>query len=249
MANHADRAGNLLERGADLAENPDIAVAHRGAARRKQVVALQGYDRDPAFLGNIDEPLGLRPGEQRLQPHRHRRAHGLKLADVLDADAAQHGIDRFGGAREREPEGDEQPEEHGQQDAADHPERYIARQWIALVLDTPPMRGKLALELAAVLPDQPIELVAHRRDLCGTVRLDLVLALESQRQAQVHHLEEVDVGGHVGFEAVENLEEFLATPGLFVERDQQRGGAPDALTSPGRAQHRLVQRGAQGITG
>ena len=109
------------------------------------------------------------------------------------------------------------------------------------------MRRQLARDVAAQLADLPVQAVADRLQFEHAARQHAVLALEAERQADVHQLEHGQVLDRIARQVFEQLEELLATEGLVVEGRQQAHLRPGTLVAPGRGHHRLVDHGAQHV--
>ena len=76
---------------------------------------------------------------------------------------------------------------------------------------------------------------------------DEILAAETECQAEIHHLDQIDMADHVLGQAIEDDEELLTAIGFAVEGDQQGLPAPAGLLAPRRIQHRLVDHRAEHI--
>ncbi len=77
--------------------------------------------------------------------------------------------------------------------------------------------------------------------------LNAVLPLQPHGHAQIHELEQIEIGRGLLQETVEDLEKLLAAPALIVKDVEQRLIRPDALAAPGRVQDGLVEQRAQGV--
>jgi hypothetical protein len=109
------------------------------------------------------------------------------------------------------------------------------------------VRRELGLDRGPVLGDQVGEALAHRVELRAAVVDHAVAALEAERQHAVDQLQQLAVRGHVLRELGQQLEHFLAAPGLVVELHEQALLVPAGLHAPGRVGHRLVERRAQHV--
>src|SRR5207248_8115857 len=76
---------------------------------------------------------------------------------------------------------------------------------------------------------------------------ELELAGEAERDAQVLKLYQIDAQCRLLRDAFEHLEELLTAVGLAVQRVEKRLLGPVAVCAPGGREHRLIERGAQGI--
>ena len=111
----------------------------------------------------------------------------------------------------------------------------------------PPVKGQFSLRIATLTANGLVELFPDPFELGLAVGAGAVTPLEAQGQAEVHQFQEVQVALGVGQQAVEGGKEFLATPGLVVEADQESLMAPDAPGAPRGVQDGFVDEGAEDI--
>src|SRR5690606_42040059 len=87
----------------------------------------------------------------------------------------------------------------------------------------------------------------ERIELRLAARLDPILALEAHREAEVHELEQIEVGAGLTHQVIEDLEKLLAAPAFAVEYVEQRAARPLALAAPRRVEHGLVDQRAERV--
>ena len=110
-----------------------------------------------------------------------------------------------------------------------------------------PMLRQRGRRVAALLPDDLGELVAHRLELRRAVLQRPVPALKAEHQRRVDQLQQITVGGRVLGQPRHQLEHLLAAPGLVVEHREQAVLRPGPRAAPGRLCSSLVEHRADHV--
>jgi len=109
------------------------------------------------------------------------------------------------------------------------------------------MRRQVALEFAAPLTQGAIDALAHAAVLGRAAAGDAQPALETERQADIHQLQDVGVLAGILMQLVQDFVEALAADHLVVEGADHAALRPRALAAPGRAENEIVDGGAEGV--
>ena len=140
---------------------------------------------------------------------------------------------------------------HGERAGHDgnDPDGNEARDRRPTILETPPARRKLPLIIAPVVGDAPVESLLDLGQFQDPAFDDPELSLESQAEADVEELQQIDVARRILRRALENLEQPLAARPVVVKRAEQALFAPQAVAAPGRAHDRFIDQGAERVAG
>src|ERR1700730_2008128 len=109
------------------------------------------------------------------------------------------------------------------------------------------MRRKIGLSRLTLAHDKRISLFAQPVELGGAPRREAILALEAERHAEIHQLNNRQELAGILAHLAEQVEETLATAHLLMKARDKRARGPGPRASPGRVQHHVVQAGAERI--
>lgn len=130
-----------------------------------------------------------------------------------------------------------QAEQHQQQERQRHrqadPRRYKLRQPVTGHGDSAPMRRQLTLDIAPRTANGRGCAFAQRIELGATTVHDPVAAFETEADAQVQQLQQVQPFTRALQAMFHELEHLLAAPRFVVHSDQQALLAPVAAATPG----------------
>ena len=193
------------------------------AARIEHALAADAHEDALRVLVDGDQALlDLRIkelGEYVRHDHRRRRRrrHGAEQANRPDRRQLGEQATRIGGVAQGIGEAHEHQGEDGGRHHGDHPGRNVGGKRPMNGREPAPMRRQIALEIAAPLTQGPIDALADAAVLGRAAISDAQAALESERQADIHQLQDIGVVAGILVQVIENLVEAFTAHHLVVE--------------------------------
>src|SRR5262249_36516883 len=126
-------------------------------------------------------------------------------------------ISGIGPAVEKEREDHIEEGQHAKATDRNDPIWYALSRPLIGGAETFPMRREAALEIAAIVAYEAKKILANHDEFRSTARHHAILALETQADAEIEELEQIEINRRVALQLVEQVPKTIAANDLVVE--------------------------------